>query len=58
MKDEVTGEWEKILNEEVRALYSPPNTIWVMKSRRMRWAGNVARMEGGEGVNTGFLWGN
>jgi hypothetical protein len=46
MKGEVTGEWERILNVEVHALYSTPHTIWVMKSRRMTWAGNVARMGG------------
>jgi len=44
-KDEVTGEWSKLHNEE---LYCSPNIIWVIKSRRMRWAGHVARMGGGE----------
>jgi len=41
-RDEVTGEWRKLHNEELNDLYSP-NTVWVIKSRRMRWAGHVAR---------------
>ena len=41
--DEVTGEWRKLHNEELNALYSP-NIIQVIKSRRMRWAGHVARI--------------
>jgi hypothetical protein len=43
-RDEVTGEWKKLRNEELNDLYSTPNTILVMKLRRMRWAGHVARM--------------
>ena len=51
--DEVTGEWRKLHNEELSELYSLPNIVRVVKSRRMRWAGHVARM--GEGkVCTGF----
>jgi hypothetical protein len=55
-KDEVTGEWRRLHNEELN-LYSSPNIIRVIKSRRMRWAGHVARMGRGE-VHTGFWWGD
>ena len=41
-RDEVTGEWRKLHNEELHDTYCLPNTIWVNKSRRMRWAGHVA----------------
>jgi hypothetical protein len=43
-RDEVTGEWRKVHNEELRDLYSSPSIIRIMKVRRMRWAGHVARM--------------
>jgi hypothetical protein len=43
-RDELTGEWRKLHNEELNDLYSLPNIVWVVKSRRMRWAGHVARM--------------
>jgi hypothetical protein len=43
-RDEVTGDWRKLHNEELHNLYSTPNTIRVIKTRRMRWAGHVARM--------------
>ena len=49
-KDEVTGEWIK-LHKEFRDLYSLPNIVRVVKSRRMRWAGHVARMGKGRGVH-------
>ena len=43
-RDEVTGEWRRLHNEEVNDLYSSPKIVRVIKSRRMRWAGYVARM--------------
>ena len=43
-RNEVTGEWRKLHNEELNDLYSLPNIVRVVKSRRMRWAGHVARM--------------
>jgi hypothetical protein len=42
--DEMTGEWRKLHNEELRELYSSPSIIRMIESRRMRWAGHVARM--------------
>jgi hypothetical protein len=43
-RDEVTGEWRKLHNEELHIWYSSPNIIRQIKSRRMRWAGHVARI--------------
>jgi hypothetical protein len=43
-RDEVTGEWRKLHNEELHNLYSSPDIIRKVKSRRMKWAGHVARM--------------
>jgi hypothetical protein len=48
-RDELTGEWRKLHKEELRDLYSSPSIIRIIKSRRMRWAGHVARM--GEKIN-------
>ena len=44
-KDEITGEWRKLHNTELHTLYSSPNIIRSLKSRRLRWAGHVARKE-------------
>ena len=44
-KDEITGEWRKLHNAELYALYSSPNIIRSLKSRRLRWAGHVARVD-------------
>jgi len=54
-RDEVTGEWRKLRNEELSDLYSLRNIVRVVKSRRMRWAGHVARM-GGRGVYMVLVW--
>jgi hypothetical protein len=43
-RDEVTGGWRKLHNEELHDLYSSPSIVRIIKSRRMRWAGHVARM--------------
>jgi len=56
-RDEETEEWRKLHNEELNDLYSSPNIIRVIKSRKMRWAVEVARMRREE-VCTGFWWGN
>ena len=56
-RDEVTGEWRKMHKEELNDLYPSPNIVRVIKSRRMRWAGHVARM-GEERGCTGSWWGN
>jgi hypothetical protein len=56
-RDEVTGEWRKLHNEELKGLSSSPSIVRVIKSRRMRWAGHVALWGKGEEY-TGCWWGN
>jgi hypothetical protein len=56
-RDEVTGDWRKLHNEELHNLYSSPNIIRLIKSGRMRWAGHVARM-GRRGMHIGYWWEN
>ena len=46
----MAGEWRELHNEKLNVLYSLPNIVQMVKSRRMRWAGHVARMGGAEGV--------
>ena len=50
-REEVTGEWRKLHNVELSDLCSLPNIVRVVKSRRIRWAGHVARMGEGRGVH-------
>jgi hypothetical protein len=54
-RDEVTGKWRRLHNEELNDLYSSPNIIWVIKSRNMRWAGHVARIGDRRGAYRIFL---
>jgi len=56
-REEVTGEWRRLHNGELNDLYSSPIIVRMIKSRRMRWAGNVARM-GEERGCIGSWWGN
>ena len=56
-RDEVTGEWRKLHNEELNDLYCSPNIVRVIKSRRIRWAGHVALL-GRRVVYTGVWWGD
>ena len=49
-RDEVTGEWRRLHNEELNGLYSSPNIVRVIKSRRMKWTGHVSRMGEERGV--------
>jgi hypothetical protein len=54
-RDEVTGDWRKLHNEELRDLYSSPSIIRIIRSRRMRWAAHVARM-GRRGTRIDYWW--
>ena len=54
-RDGVTGEWRKLHNEELNDLYSSPNIVRVIKSRRIRWAWHVASTEEGRGVHKVLL---
>jgi hypothetical protein len=56
-KREEDGSWIKLHNDELHSLYSSPNIIRVIKSRRMRWAGHVARMGRGEVLTEFWLGG-
>ena len=55
-RDGVTGEWRKLHNEELNDLYCSPNTIRLIKSRRMRWVGHVARMVERRGAYRVTVW--
>jgi hypothetical protein len=57
-RDEVTGDWRKLHNEELHNLYCSPSIIIMIKSRRLRWAGHVARMGGRRGMYEyiGYWW--
>jgi hypothetical protein len=54
-RDEVTGEWRKLHNKELHNLYSSPSIIRIIKSRWMRWAGHIARMER-RGTRIDYWW--
>jgi hypothetical protein len=54
-KDEVTGEWRKLHSEKLHDFYSLPSIIRIIKSRRMRWTGHVARM-GRRGTRIDYWW--
>jgi hypothetical protein len=56
-RDDVTGEWRRLRTEELYALYSSVNIIQSIKSRRIGWAGHMARM-GDREVHIGFWWGD
>jgi hypothetical protein len=43
-REEITGDWNKLYNEELHDLYSSPDIFWAIKSRRLRWAGHVTHI--------------
>jgi hypothetical protein len=53
---EEDGSWRKLCNDELHSLYSSPDIVRVIKSRRMRWVGHVASMGEGRGVYRGLVW--
>jgi hypothetical protein len=55
MREEVTGEWRKLHNEELNDLYSSPNKVRVIKSRKIKLAGHVARIGESRGVYRGLV---
>jgi hypothetical protein len=55
-RDEVTECWRKLHNEELHNLYSSTNIVRMIKLRRMRWAGHVARVGGRSGMHIGYRW--
>jgi hypothetical protein len=54
-RDELTGDWRKLYNEELHNLYSSPNIIIFIKSRSRRWAGHIAGT-GKRGLHIGYWW--
>jgi hypothetical protein len=54
-RDEVTGDWRKLHKKELHNLYSSPNIIRIIRLRRVRWAGHVARM-GRRRIHIGYWW--
>jgi hypothetical protein len=55
-KREEDGSWRLLHNDELHSLYSAPNTVRVIKSRKLKWAGHVARMGEGRGVYRVLVW--
>ena len=55
-RDEVTGEWKKLQNEELNDLYCSPNIVWVIESRRMRWEDHVASIGERKGEYGVLVW--
>ena len=55
-REEVTGEWRRLQDEELCDMYCSPNVILVIKSRRMRWASHVARISDGKGAYRVLVW--